>query len=283
MKFPRCLLIAGVLALAACSRSQPEGQDPESAANAFFASVEKGNAQAAYDSAAFGFQAAQTYDAFASNAHELGLIGGLPPTWTGKQINTNDAKLEGTVVSQLGATVPLSVTLTRDGGVWKLFALHDTDPQAGASENRFTLVGKGTGFNDVYHQPMPSPGELSDLVHSTLTKFNAAITTGTFDDFYTGISKQWKDGQRMSGGAAAGVTEKMLHDHFAGFMDQKINISGALNGEVHYVRTPIINQDGLLDMDGYIDTPQFRVNFQLEYAYELPRWRLFGINLSLTK
>ena len=87
----------------------------------------------------------------------------------------------------------------------------------------------------------------------------------------------------MTGEAAAGVTEKMLKDHFQGFTDQKIDLSSLAGLPVFFDQPPVINQDGLLELSGHIDTPQFRVNLNLEYAYELPRWKLFGINLTLTK
>ena len=267
--------------VAGCGHPPASSQNPESAANAFFAQLANGDPHAAYDNAAFGFQAGQTFDAFLSNARQLGLVGGQPPAWTRKDIHEKEARLDGRVVSQIGTPVDLSVTLTPEGSQWKLFSLRTV---TGAQpENPFTLVGKGTGFNDVYHQPMPGPSQLADLVHHTLALFNTAIRSGDFHQFYGSISLQWKDGQRMTGEAAAGVTEKMLKDHFQGFTDQKIDISAVAGLPPVFDRTPIINQDGLLDLYGHFDTPQFRVNFSLQYAYELPRWKLFGIDLSLTK
>ncbi len=149
-------------------------------------------------------------------------------------------------------------------------------------ENRFTLVGKGTGFNDVYHQPMPGPGQLDELVHKTMASFNAAIHEADFHDFYLSVSQQWRDGQRLSGDEAAGVTERMLKNHFQPFIDKKIDLSVLAGLKPVYDRAPQINQDGLLILDGHFDAPAYRAIFSLEYAYELPRWKLFGINVSLT-
>jgi hypothetical protein len=287
---PRRVVLSTLVCLTAliagCGHAPQSARDPESAANAFFAALEKGDPHAAYDSAAFAFQAGQTFDAFLSNAHELGLVGGQPPQWTRKDIHDADARLDGKIVSQTGDPIDISVTLTPDGGEWKLFTLHTaTGGQSNdaSPEDRFTLVGKGTGFNDVYHQPMPNPQQLADLIHGTMDKFNTAVRTADFHDFYTAISQQWKAGQRSTGEAVAGVTEKMLKDHFQAFIDQKIDLSAVESLSPVFDRTPIINQDGLLELTGHYDMPKFRLNFDLEYAYELPRWKLFGINLSLTK
>lgn len=278
------VLLCLICVVAGCGHAPTSAQDPESAANAFFAAVESGDAHAAYEGSAFAFQASQTYDAFISNARELGIVGGQPPVWTRKDIRDTDARLDGTVTTQTGAPLNLSVAMIMEGKTWRLFTLHTaTGTQDAEPEDRFTLVGKGSGFNDVYHQPMPNTAQLADLVHDTTRKFNDAIRTGDFHDFYLSISRQWKDGQRNTGEAAAGVTENMLKNHFQGFTDQKIDISGAANVPPVYDQTPIINQDGLLELHGHFDLPQFRVNFYYEYAYELPRWKLFGINLNLTK
>jgi len=186
------------------------------------------------------------------------------------------------VRTQLGNTVNISVTLTPDGTVWKLFSLQ-TSTGLQDTEDRFTLVGKGADFNDVYHQPMPGREQLDALVHGTMSRFSTAIQRGDFHDFYNSVSEQWKNGQRTSGAEASGVTEKILKDHFQGFIDKKIDLSMLAGLNPIFDRAPLINQDGFLDLYGHFDTPQLQVGFYLEYAYELPRWKLFGIDIELLK
>jgi hypothetical protein len=130
---------------------------------------------------------------------------------------------------------------------------------------------------------MPARAQLDALVHETLARFDKALQAADFHDFYTYVSQQWKDGERMDGAEAAGVTERMLQDHFQPFIDKKIDLSQVADLPVIYDQPPLINTQGLLELQGHIDTPQFRVNFHLDYAYELPRWKLFGIDLNLTK
>ncbi len=267
--------------VAGCNHAPPAAQDPQSAADAFFASLENGDPHAAYDGAAFGFQAAQTFAGFLSNAQELGLIGGHPPLWTSKQMDGREARLEGAVLTPSGRIVNVSVTMTPDGKAWKLFSLQ-TAMGSHEAENHFTLVGKGVQFNDVYHQPMPAPRQLDDLVHQTMARFNTAIRQGDFHTFYNGLSQQWKDGQRLSGEEAAGVTANMLKNHFQPFIDKKIDLSNLAGLPPVYDQPPRINEEGLLELVGHFNTPGYRVNFSLDYAYELPWWKLFGINLSLT-
>jgi hypothetical protein len=281
----RAAVVASLCAaafIAGCGRAPSAAQDPESAANTFFAALEHGDPRVAYGSAAFGFQAGQTFDGFLSNARDLGLVDGQPPVWTGSEAHGAEVRLDGTLLSASGQPVKISVTMTPDGKAWKLFSLQ-TASGGQQTENHFTLVGKGSGFNDVYHQPMPGPRQIDALVHQTMAGFNSAIRKGDFHAFYLTLSQQWRDGERLTGDQAAGVTEKMLKNHFQGFTDKKIDLSAVAGMSPVYERPPQINEDGLLEVQGHFDTLDFRVSFALDYAYEIPRWKLFGIDVYLTQ
>lgn len=270
--------------IAACGRTPAPARDPEAAADAFFSTLEKGDVRAAYDSAAFGFQAAQTFEGFNSNARELGLVGAKPPAWTYKDVQGDEARLDGAVGGHSGGSLKVSVVLTRENNEWKLFSLQTaTGAMEGQPEDRFTLVGKGSAFNDVYHQPMPDPKQLADLVHETMARFNTTIHTGNFDDFYRSVSQQWKDGERTTGEPAPGITANILKKHFQGFVAQKIDLSPLAQLQPVFDRTPLINEQGVLELDGHFQMTQERVFFTFQYVYEMPRWKLFGINVSVLK
>jgi hypothetical protein len=282
---PRTVAIAFIslaVFLAGCHHAPVAAADPVVAADTFFTSLEKGDPHDAYNSAAFGFQVAQSYEGFLSNARDLDMIGGQPPVWSRKDLGASEARLDGTLISQHGNSVFVTITLTPDGGVWKLFSLKTiAAPGETKPENRFTLIGKGPEFNDVYHQPMPNPKQIDALVHQTMDQFNTAIRTGTFHQFYNGIAEQWKAGQFLSGAAASGVTENMLKDHFQGFIDKKVDLAEVDTVPPVYDKPPQINAEGMLETLGHFDTSQYRVEFSLEYAYEMPNWKLFGINVDL--
>ena len=75
----------------------------------------------------------------------------------------------------------------------------------------------------------------------------------------------------------------MLKNHFQPFIDKKIDLSAVAGLKPVYDQPPRINDAGLLELVGHFDTPNFQVNFALDYAYELPWWKLFGVNVSLTQ
>ena len=47
-------------------------------------------------------------------------------------------------------------------------------PGGDGTENPFTTVGKGAGFNDVYHQPMPDSKQLDALVDYVRSRSSTA-------------------------------------------------------------------------------------------------------------
>jgi hypothetical protein len=284
---PRRIAIAVIAGLAmvvvGCHRAPVVTSAPEPAADAFFAMLEQGNARGAYDGSAFGFQASQTFDAFLSNAEGLGLIGGQPPQWSDKDLQDSEATFNGSLVNHTGSPITLAVTMTREDGAWKIFSLKTATGPGDEPEDRFTTIGKGAGFNDVYHQPMPSPRQLDALVHKTIAQLNDAFRTDNFQAFYNGISQQWKDGKRTNGALMDGVTPNILKDHFQAFIDKKIDLAPVSNVPAVFDAPPRIDPDGILQLQGHFDTPPLRVEFALGYAYELPWWKLVSIDVGIRR
>jgi hypothetical protein len=269
------------LIVTGCHRVPDAASEPQPAADAFFSTLEAGNARAAYDGSAFGFQASQTFDAFRSNAEDLGFIGGQPPQWSEKDIQDTQATLKGTLVNHIGDPISISVTLTKDDGMWKLFSLQIVNTAAGETENRFTTVGKGAGFNDVYHQPIPDPKQLDTLVRKTMALLADAIRRDDFQAFYDSISREWKVGHRSDGTQMGGVTPTILKNHFQGFVDKKIDLTNIADLKPVYEQPPYIDPNGLLDARGHFDRPPTRVEFSFGYVYELPWWKLVSIDVGI--
>jgi len=44
-----------------------------------------------------------------------------------------------------------------------------------------------------------------------------------------------------------------------------------------------VNSDGLLILAGHYDGHPYRIQFALKYIYELPSWKLFGLDVNLLK
>ena len=153
------------------------------------------------------------------------------------------AVLSGLVTNQAGKALNLSATLVPDGSTWKLYALHTDKPNGDhQTENRFTLVGKGADFRDVYHQPIPDAPELAALAQETMAKFAEALQRRNFQSFYEYVAQGWRDGTVPSGPEANGdlamptpagnqiqadgrLTVPLLQSNFGPFIEKKVDLT----------------------------------------------------------
>lgn len=288
------LLLGCVLGAAGCSRAPRES--PEEAANSFFAAVAGGDFKKAYDNAAFGFQSAQTPEAFQANCEDLGLAGAQPPVWTHTAAGEKQSLLSGLITNQPGKALNLSVTLALDGGAWKVYALHTEASDADhAMGNPFTLVGKGSDFKDVYHQPLPAPAQISALAQETMVKFARALQERNFDPFYRYVAQAWRDGTVPSAQGAksltverndslvpdARITVPLLESNFGAFIEKKVDLTPMSKTPPVLIKPPRIDDNGALDLEGYFTDGRLRAIFSFQYVYEIPKWRLSAMTIEV--
>jgi hypothetical protein len=253
------------------------GQKPDAkvAAQQFFDQVASGNAQQAHNEATFAFQAEQNARVFEQAAREQGLIGAKGVALEPLESDGKAAKYNAVISTATGAQRTYIVTLQQESGVWKVFSLKPPrNPETGLRDNHFGLVGKGTGgFSDPLNQPMPDDREIQRLVTETLKAFNDAVQQKSFADFYANVSLAWQ-GQ---------LTERQLTRAFQPFVDQGVDLSGALKLQPVLDPAPQITTEGLLMVSGHYPSKPYQVEFALKFIYELPTWKLFGIDVNLRK
>jgi len=248
--------------------------DPVQSAQGFFQLLFDGKAKAAYDGAAFGFQTMQTQSSFEANAREMGLTGGKEVEFDKLEVNGRTAKLPAKVTTSRGDKLTLVVTLEDERGTWRVYSIKTPKSvETGLSENRFSMVGKGAGFNDATRQPMPDQKIVLRMVKDNLLEFNRAIRARSFTDFYNSVSASWQ----------SQLTEKQLQRAFQSFIDQDVNIGSIADLEPVLSSPPQIGSDGVLVVTGYYPTSPYVVNFSLKFLYELPDWKLFGLDVDLRK
>lgn len=263
-------MVALALVCAGCEKKA----DPVTSAKAFFALVASGQAAEAYQSTAFGFQVQRSAVVFETAAKEMGLTQVVSSEWEAPEIEGQTARVNARLRTGAGQEVPLVVTLTRESGTWRVYSLRSPpSAQTGLSENRFTLVGKAPSFTDAVTQPVPPELELRQLVRDNLLRFNEAITSKSFDAFYDSVSRKWQDQ----------LTKGQLQRAFQPFIDKQIDLSGIQKVEPIWNSSVTVTTDGLLTLSGYYPTEPYQVHFALKFLYELPAWKLFGIDVNLRK
>jgi len=264
-------MIAIASLLSACKKQL----GPREAAQHFFELLAAGRVPEAYDSATFAFRAQQSAELFEQAVKELGLNRVASWVLGEPELSDDTAKFSVEFVRKDGTKFPLNATFTRESKAWRVFALKSPrSVETGLVENRFSVVGKGPAFVDpVKRQPLPDEETVKKLALGTILMFNAAVAGKSFEDFHAKISEAWR--KQVSVG--------QLERAFGVFIDKQVNISGVKDVPVTLSVPPEITTDGLLLVVGEYPTQPLRVAFALKFMYETPRWRLFGIDVSLRK
>jgi hypothetical protein len=195
--------------------------------------------------------------------------------------------------------VPLVVALADQNGTWRVVSLKSPrNRQTNSILNRFTMIGTYPAFVDptTDHQP-PGVPVAKTMATESLLAFNDAVQRKSFDLLFDSCAMRWQDQlarpdrpQTMPGRRREPLTPKerelgaaRLQYAFQAFVQEQINIGGIAGMEPVLDRAPWVNTDGLLVISGHYPTKPYRVLFSLRYWYELPSWRLFGMDVKFQK
>ena len=265
----RAFLVLGLLA-AGCRREA----DPAAAGRLFFEQVAASRLEAAFDGTAFFFQKEQSAREFAVTAGEMGLPGSTIVRAESPAVKGETAKWSIVVQPPDGTETPLVVTLIRERGAWRVFSIRSPrNSETGLSENPFTRVGKGLAMVSAVDRPVPDERTIRALTTETMLQFSDAIQQKSFEDFYEITARAW---QRQ-------LTLGMLTRTFQGFIDRRTNLAAIQGLEATLNHPPRIDSEGLLLVSGSYPSQPYRVAFALKFYYEMPNWRVFGMDVSLHK
>lgn len=271
MKRAAAVVAIALLSLSGCGRKA----GPEEAVKTFFDDLAAGRTKDAYESAAFGFQAQQSFQRFDTTVREMGLGNLASVTWGAPEVSGRSAKVHGEFSPKAGPKFALVVTLNDESGSWRVYALKSPrDMQTGLVQNSFGAMGKAPDFVEaVNRQPAPDEATVRQLATDAMTQFNEAVREKSFAEFYTKTAHAWQ----------SQITEQRLQRAFQGFIDQQVELRGIRDVEPVFDGPAQVSTEGLLLVSGQYPLKPYRVVFSLKFTYELPTWRLFGIDVSLVK
>lgn len=264
------LFLASALVLTGCAKKG----DPAEAAKTFFQQLATGHSSQAYADAAFGFRAQQTEKAFAQTVKEIGLTNQDSLEWEAPAVLGQEATVRVATTEKDGHKLSFIVTLVHESGAWRVHSLRSPRAAGGSrTENRFTLVGKGAAFSDAQSQRLPDEKEIDQMILRTLGQFDAAIQQKSFVDFYNDVAVAW---QKQ-------LTVGQLERAFQPFVNAGVHFGGLKDAEMQLDGPPAINSEGVLVINGHFHTAPYQVYFNMKFMYELPRWKLFGLDVNLQR
>jgi len=221
-------------------------------ADDFLALVGSGKLDDAYASTATGLKKAHDRATFEQQVRALGLDGYVSSSWASRSVENDTGKVEGTVETKASGRVPLTIQLVKEDGAWKVLSFGRTGATAAA--------------------PMPKDDDLKRLVTATLGSFADAVKAKDFTAFHGQIAAAWKKQ----------VKPEELKDVFGTFLEREIDLTGVKGEAPVFDKPTAIGANGVLAVSGYVPgvpAAEARTEFELEYAYEHPDWKLVGINV----
>lgn len=231
-------------------------KDTTGAADAFLGKLGGGDIAGAYQSGATALQQQQTLEEFTAQAKALGLTEYQSAAWTGFNIVNDQGTVDGTMTTKTGGSVPIKVSLIKEGGTWKVSGV--TSPVA------------GVGAAQPAGGPLPSDAELQKLARTSLLDFNRSVQSGDFKAFYGTLADRWK----------RETTPQKLEEAFADFVEKKIDLAPIAKEKAAFTGEPAVGANGNLVLEGYYPTKPLKVTFTLKYTYEGQAWKLIGISVK---
>jgi len=230
-------------------------------ANNFFTLVGSGNLQAAYDSTAGIFKKSTSFQQFEAFMKGNGLTQYKSANWDSVSFKNQTGKIEGTVTLKDETTVPMDISLVKEGEIWLI--------------SNLSLTGGGISKTSPENEPkaektIPPLEELNRMAQESVALLGTAINAEDYNPFYQQISTIWQ----------TQMTVQQFHDIFNTFKEKGYDLTIVKGVTPVFDEAPALDKDGLLHLNGQFPTKATTVLFKLTYHYEYPQWKLFGINVN---
>ena len=116
----------------------------------------------------------------------------------------------------------------------------------------------------------PTDNEQEILVKTTLMTFNDANLTGNYSVLYDKASKAFR----------SQITSDKLSEAFKVFRSRKVNLESIVADEIDSIKTPKIDENGVLQLQGRFKDEDKKIRFDLKFVQEDGAWKMLGLNVG---
>ncbi|WP_205859215.1 hypothetical protein [Pleionea sediminis] len=225
-------------------------------ANEFFQSVKNNDIEKAYTFLSEDFKAQTSKAELMTYLKKTSLDQFVDANWSNRSRNGNRGLLTGSITTESGGVVPVSLSFVKSAEAWKIFAIQM--PTSGIKDELVTAV-------------MPSEDELVRLASETMAVFAESVYDSDMSKLYNYTSQLW---QKQS-------SPDKLDEGFSSFYGKNIDLRGLSNMSPQFTKKPQVNSEGVLLVEGQYPTKQINVSFEFKYIFEGIRWKLIGLSVNL--
>lgn len=151
--------------------------DVTKAGDDFFVAVQNDDIDAAYELLSEDFKAGTTKEELKSYLSDNALDKVAEVSWGGRMIEGNLGTLNGTIETETGGSIPLTLRLVNSENGWKILSI------------RKETAGFESGSSET---PLPSKEIQTQLVSGSVAKYAQSLADKNMTKFYNHISGTWQ-------------------------------------------------------------------------------------------
>jgi hypothetical protein len=224
-------------------------------ANAFFKAVKDRDIAKARSYLAEDFKASTDEKALTDFLSKGAILNFKDSSWSNRQISGDRGELNGSITTETGGVVPIKMTLVKENGNWKIYAIEK--PTAG-------LRPQGSS------PAIPGKADQVSLVKQSMHDFVVSVQNKNMEHFRSTVSQLW---QKQ-------YTAEQLNQAFKSIIDSDANWSVLDDVDPILANEPKVDDNAVLFLAGYYPTKPSQVYFEQKYIYEGVSWKLVGFKIE---
>lgn len=224
-------------------------------ADNFFAAVKSDDYEEAYSLLSDDFKSNTSKSQLEIYLNKNALTSFKEASWGSRSVNGGRGELTGSIATESGGVVPISIGFVQGGKDWKIYSIKK--PSAGLQE-------------EAESGQLPSEEEQVKLVVDSMNIFAISNSEKSMKKFHDHISYLWQ--KQFS----VGQLDEAYDDLYSVEVDLTVleKYSPQFNAKAAV-------DDGILILSGLYPTKPARVLFEQKYIYEGLSWKLIGFDINL--
>ncbi len=230
--------------------------DMVTTADGFFTSVKNDKLEEAYSYLSEDFRAGTSEAELQNFLDQNGIADFKEADWQSRSVNGGRGKLTGSLTTNSGGVVPITLNFVKGADDWKIYAIEK--PAAGIQQ-------------EVTTAEMPSEQQQVQLVSESMLAFAESLNAGNMTRFHSHVSNLWQ--QQFS--------PEKFEQAFSAFLGKGLDLTFLKGMSPLFSTKPVINDEGLLIIRGHYPTEPKKVFFEQKYIYEGLGWKLAGFSADI--
>lgn len=229
------------------------------AADEFFTAVKSNNYDMAYTHLSEDFKNNTSKNELKTYLTKNSFSNFKETSWESRSINGGRGELIGSITTDNGGVIPVSLSFIKGESDWKIYAIKK--PSSGIQEETQASV------------QLPTEKEQVKLVSDSMHIFAVSVKDKNMSSMFDHVSNLW---QKQ-------FSVQKFDDTFKSFYQfgDKLLVLDKMTPQ--FSEKASISDDGVLILKGRFATKPEQINFEQKYIYEGLSWKLFGFSVNIVR